>query len=197
MKVKVSDADRRSAAEVHRLFSAKPHSEHIASEFALAHLAAILRTGEITSVLEFGAGIGTVTYLVLSRVPHARVHCTEHNALCLSELAANLPPKMRERLTIHASADTVPAEPFDLLIIDGKVSGANYVRPGSIYFVEGHRSQARVWLSDELNRRGLTCRFRKHPGPPKISWGVTRMQIPVPIMKRRGCWVGMVSATRP
>jgi hypothetical protein len=202
MKVEVSDADRTLAADIHRLFSAKPHSEHIASEFALAHLAAVLRTNDVQSALEFGAGIGTLTYLLLSH--GLAVECTEKHPICLAALDENLPPEMRERLTVH-SRRPPPAKPFDLIIIDGRVKGAGYAKKGTICFAEGSRAEARAKLETALNTQGLTCRFTNYPTGREIRWRTTRFGFKIPqfrhpsgvIIHRRGCWIGRVEVRAP
>lgn len=56
-----NEEDWAVAESVHTRFLARPGAGHIASPYALAHLAAILRQAEINSVVEFGAGIGTLT----------------------------------------------------------------------------------------------------------------------------------------
>jgi Methyltransferase small domain len=195
MKIKVTEADRQKAREVHALFSAKPHSEHIASEFALAHIAAVVRANAVSSVLEFGAGIGTVTYLLLSVLPEAAtLDCVEADELCLDSLETNLPIEMRDRLTIHRNGRAPKKRSFDLVIIDGKIGlRFDFLEVGSICFAEGNRSKARRALERSLNERGLMCRFTNYPHwswPP--SWQKSRFGLPVPSMRQRGCWVGRV-----
>jgi hypothetical protein len=197
MKIRVGAADRRVARHIHQMFSAKPHSEHIASEFALAHLGAVLRTNAVQSALEFGAGIGTMTYLLLSR--GVAVECTEQHPLCLAALDENLPPDMREGLIIH-SKGAVPAKPFDLIIIDGKVDGSGYAKDGTICFAEGSRATARAQLEAGLNKQGLTCRFKNYPSRRELRWRPTRFGFNIPRLRHpsgmfvyiRGCWIGRV-----
>src|SRR5215207_3102544 len=163
MKVEVTEADRALAADIHRLFSAKPHSEHIASEFALAHLAALVRTQDFRSVLEFGAGIGTMTYLLLSRLPAATVDCTDPNETCFSALGLDLPREMRTRLMIHRDASQL-GRAFDLVIIDGAVDGvtATLFTPGSVCFAEGKRAKERRTIQQLLNESQMACAFTNY-----------------------------------
>jgi hypothetical protein len=195
MDVNPTTADWQKAAEVHRLFSAKPNSKHIASEFALAHLAAVLRTQKIRTVLEFGAGIGTVTYLLLSSRPDSEVECTERNELCLAALSQNLAAGMRERLTIYSDG-SVPERPFDLIVIDGKVSGGGYAREGTICFAEGNRANSRSKLEAALNSQGFTCTYVEYRRPVTIRWRTTRFGFPIPHISNKGCWIGSVESTR-
>jgi hypothetical protein len=182
MEVTVTDDDRRFAAEVHRLFSAKPHSQHIASRFALAHLAALVRGREFRSVLEFGAGIGTMTYLLLSRLPTATVECTERNETCLAALSVNIPESLRGRLIVHSNG-TVPNRAFDLIIVDGKANLNGCLKPGTVCFIEGDRTQARAQIG------AFFVHYR--PGWRDITWRMTRLRFPVPNFGK-GCWIGRV-----
>jgi protein-L-isoaspartate O-methyltransferase len=213
MKVEVSEADRTLAADIHRLFSAKPDSEHIASKFALAHLAAILRTHKIGSVLEIGAGIGTMTYLLLSMLPDSvAVVCTEANELCLAALDENLPREVRNRLMVHRDAHLVERA-FDLVVIDGSVDGvtAALFRPGSVCFAEGKRAKERRKIQQLLNERQMACAFTNYlPWSfqfvrQRIEWRPLRVRLkawlgiekPLPaITRRKGCWVGRVERLR-
>jgi predicted O-methyltransferase YrrM len=172
--------DRENARNVHQLFSAKQHSEHVASEFALAHLAAILRTHDIGSVLEFGAGIGTITYLLLTTLSeNVRVHCTERDELYLALLNQNLTRDMQSRLVVHTAADAPLKGGFDLVIIDGDISrGSAFLDRGSVCFFEGNRRKARGAIELSLNQRGLTCALRNY----------------IPSGSEKGCWIGRVKS---
>ena len=193
MRVTVTSQDEQRAREVHRLFSAKLHSEHIASEFALAHLAAVLRANEVRTVLEFGAGIGTMTYLLLSTLPELAVECTEKNELCFRALEDNLPAAMRARLHIHTERyPVIKGGPFDLVIIDGRVApGPNLLKAGSICFAEGDRESGRSTIEAALAERGLTCMFTNYENP-RLIWRASRFGVPRPSIARKGCWIGRV-----
>jgi predicted O-methyltransferase YrrM len=65
VKIEPSEADWAFAKSIRDEFKRKPGSQHIASEFALAYLSALLNKVKPDSVLEFGAGIGTVTYFLM------------------------------------------------------------------------------------------------------------------------------------
>ena len=196
MWVEVTRADRRKAQKVYRMFASKPDSEHIASEFALAHLAAVLRTNEIKSVLEFGAGIGTATYLILSSRPDVAVDCTERVPLCLEALERNIPPHLRQRLTVHSGREPV-AGTFDLVVMDGRTDcDAILLKPGSVCFAEGRRGKARAMIEETLRVRGQSCHFTEYKHIYRvIRWRPNRFKIPIPHTiwkKRKGCWIGQV-----
>jgi predicted O-methyltransferase YrrM len=164
MKGQLTSADLHEAGEVYHLFSSRPHSEHIATEFALAHLTALLRKHQIGSVLEFGAGIGTITYLLLSTLSeNVIVECTEQDHQCLAFLEQNLTAEMRKRVVIHSDGLARWERPFDLVIIDGDVSpGSDFLDRKSICFAEGNRRKARTAIESSLSERGLTCPFTNH-----------------------------------
>jgi predicted O-methyltransferase YrrM len=124
------------AKNIFARFLARPGADHIASPYALAHLAAILRQADINSVVEFGAGIGTVTYLRLTHPsPSSRTVVTpENNAFCLEQLQRNIPAEFKSRLTV-LSGLRQPNGRFDLAIIDGKIPPDEdyaFLRPGLV-----------------------------------------------------------------
>lgn len=87
MKVEPSALDWAYAKSVYDEFSQKPGAQHIASEFALAHLGAVLNKVKPNSVLEFGAGIGTITHFLLKHPANiGHVTTTENNPYCLDQL---------------------------------------------------------------------------------------------------------------
>lgn len=66
MRVLPTLGDWLTAYRVHRRFASRPGGKHIATWRALICLAALVRKDQSTAVLEFGTGIGTITYLLLS-----------------------------------------------------------------------------------------------------------------------------------
>ena len=198
MRIKPSRNDWRLARDIYKRFSQKSGSEHIATEFALAHLSAVLRTSDIRSVLEFGAGIGTISYLLLSKLPDdVKVECTEHSAFCRAQLLHNIPSDLYDRLVIHETKTPMITTQFDLVIIDGSASrDAGFLAPGSICFVEGNRHVARDRIERSLAERRLTCNFANHQRiAPKVVWRRTPSRLPYPVLKWKGCWIGRVART--
>jgi hypothetical protein len=175
--------DWRIAREVYRLFAAKPGSKYIAGEFGLAHLAALLRVRPLESVVEFGSGIGTITHLLLTVLPPAaRIVCTERDAWCREQFAANLPRDQLSRVQLLPEAEPELSETFDLVIIDGPVTpGSAFLRPGTICFAEGGRGKACREIVEALAQRRLACRFQRYAPPWWRSW-----------WRPKGCSIGIV-----
>ena len=179
--------DWRLARSVHKRFKFRPGSDHIASAGALAHLAALLRTERVKSVLEFGSGIGTVSYLLLTTPPKDRhVVSVERNPFCLSQLTRNIPQELGPRFSIHRGK-TVPDDDFDLVVIDGSVPDYSFLREGQLLFIEGGRSTQRHAVERIAEERGFSCSIYRYPedGPRfYVKWGRLGA-IPVPRLARR------------
>jgi hypothetical protein len=199
LTIRPTIGDWRVAREVYSLFARKEGSGHIATRFALAHLAAILREQPIRSVLEFGSGIGTITHLLLRLLPaDARIVCIEPNAWCREQFAINIPP--RERVTLVAEKRPAVSETFDLVIVDGRPTTGNYVHDGTICFVEGHRKHTKAGIEASIRAQGYDCRMKNHPGIGfKVRWRMSRFGISLPRKAKRvkGCWIGRVSPGVP
>ena len=208
MEIVPTAEDERLAGEIYERFRAKPGSARIASAFALAHLAALLRERKPRSVLEIGAGIGTVTWLLLAHPAGVeRVVATEDVPFCLEQLDRNLTPEMKNRLHLvtEPGAFASVQGPFELLIIDGvwnwEAVAARLVE-GSACFVEGQRKRERAGLGEALRGRNLDCAFTPYRRGFRIqfSWewptpGRTLVVWPKVRLKRRslkGCWIGEV-----
>jgi hypothetical protein len=199
LRVTPSAADWRIARAVHALFAGKPGSEHIATEFALAHLAALVRTNPVKSVLEFGSGIGTITHLLLELLPDAHIVCAERNAWCRQQFEANIPPGSRSRVTLMPLARPPVEDRFDLVVVDGPVSrGAAYLADGSVVFGEGRRSNTRSKLCADLAANQMRCNFAVYHEPDrewKLGWPMTPFGFRLPILlyrRTKGCWIGRV-----
>ena len=205
MRVEPESEDWKVAKEVYRLFSRKPGSAHIASELTLAHLAALVRTRPINSVIEFGAGIGTLTYLLLSRLGEdRRVTSVERNTYCIEQLMHNIPPELRDGWSIKHPRSVDGSIEFDLLIADGMHAQArtsDCLQTGSFCFVDGERAKTRATIERGLAKRGLTCDFVYHSHrSPRFEWRRTVSGFPYPrvnlsLSPTRGCWIGEVGMT--
>jgi hypothetical protein len=205
MKVEPSDTDWAIAKSVFDEFSQKPGAQHIASEFALAHLSAVINKVKPNSVLEFRAGIGTITYFLLNHPANiGHVTTTENNEYCLEQFAANMPEEFLGRYDLVVDDSTlVPGQKsFDLVIIDNSVSQPSYayLDRDMICFVEGARSTNRQEVENELASRGLRCDFVNYNrGTQYFSLVLRRSKklgIPYPKFRLRkvtkGCWIGAV-----
>lgn len=201
--IQPSRDDWRVAHEVHAKFAAKHGSDHIATEFALAHLAALVRTNKIESVLEFGSGIGTITYLLLKLLPpETKIVCAERNAWCREQFQLNIPAAQRERVNLLPEARPKIEGTFDLVVIDGPVTdGAAFLHIGSLCFLEGSRQETWAQVDESIKQLGLRCAMTpSYNWRTKIKWTPTRFRIPRPQFRKfrkKGCWVGYVEAAGP
>lgn len=206
MRVAPNSNDRAFAISVHDRFAAMPGSEFIASCEALSHLAALLRTRDVNSVIEFGAGIGTITYMLLTYPePSRRVISTETNQFCLKQLAVNIPDELKSRLTVISDGSETEGD-FDLAIFDGElktVKGYDFLKPGVIGFIEGGRAHTHAIFDRIMRRKGLKCLFRYHAPRhlPQLEWSRgksgTKITCKIPPWRKlftykSGCAIGVV-----
>ena len=192
--------DWRVAESVHERFASRPGSQYMASIFALANLAAVLRRHQPRSVVEFGAGIGTITYLLLTYGSEDRiVVSTEHHPFCLKQLKRNIPAALWKRLTV-ISDGREPSGEFDLAIIDGPIPETDHstiFHPGLICFVEGGRDKGRALIEERAREQGLVCSFRRYRERRqplrvkfriKCKWNPTRFGFARPIPRLSWSW---------
>lgn len=203
LEVDVSDEDWRHARLIFSEFESKPGSEHIASEFALAHLSAILTTRRPRTVLELGAGIGTITKLLVTH-PHSprNIVVTEDNEYCIMEFRKNLDEIHLAAVTLVRNLEELLAQDqtYDLTICDGGFENKAHFKGASkdtTFFFEGSRSLHRKLLCEYLAENGLSYTERNYPRPrikfsfkktPYRFWGVSIVR--PKIKRRKGCWVG-------
>ena len=197
--------DLAFAREIYARYQAKPGSDHIASCDALTYLSVCLREFSPRTVLECGAGIGTITDALLSHECHVdRVIATEHNAFCLNALGINLRHHDPSRLNVIAPEELASLRAdIDMIVGDGS-RGRHHVfrmaRQGTIVFVEGDRATFRAELRCSLADQGLTVQFHQYGTGEKDSllyrWGA---HLPAPLRpaRRKGCWVGRVTVSGP
>jgi protein-L-isoaspartate O-methyltransferase len=194
-----NSADWRIARDVYRRFVARPGAENIATAGALAYLAATLRQQPSSRILEFGAGIGTITYLLLTFPPETRtIVSTEANPFCLDQLRENIPAPLWSRLML-VSDGSLPTDPrFDLIIVDGKVpkcTDYSYLREGVVCFVEGNRGKVRSEIESVARTKGLTISFVRLPprGALRIGWHPTRFGFSRPHLRFNPyCSIGLL-----
>lgn len=201
-----SDEDWRLASQIHGEFSLKPESGWIASAFTLAHVSACLRTLQPETVLELGAGIGTVTNLLLTH-PAApkQLVTTEPNEVCLNALSTNLADVDRSGMILVNSVEELLDLDIDysLAICDGGFKEPEQfkgVHAGTVCVFDGVRGTHRRALSDYLSQRSLKCDIRNcQQRRYKISLTQHNtgfgFSLPIPrVQRRRGYWIGTVQA---
>ncbi|MGI9488683.1 MAG: class I SAM-dependent methyltransferase [Geminicoccaceae bacterium] len=207
MQLTPNDDDRALARATFEQFAGRPGAQHIATEFALTYLSALLRTQKPASVLEIGAGIGTITSMLLEHpcgIKH--VTSTEDHPFCLEQLEANLPSE-RDRLELIKEENRLGEidRNFDLIIFDGEFGAPeklHFLDDRVVCFVEGSRTSARNALSQHLAGKGLACQFTNYNRGRKLvsmAWREKRrlgLRLPKLRFNRtiKGCWVGVVSA---
>ena len=206
MHFEPTEADRVLAAEVHRKFSARPGAQHIASEFALARLSALINRTAPKSVLEFGAGIGTITYLLLKhRLGIGRITTLEENPYCIDQFHSNVPPDFDGRYELLTDASKLDGrgDRFDLVVIDQALDPGLYrfLAEGTWCFVEGNRAHNREGMRRVLKARGLACDVINHPRGVRPIWLTlkkrddARWRYPrIELGKLvKECWIGQVT----
>lgn len=203
LEVDVSDEDWRHARLIFSEFKSKPGSDNIATEFALAHLSAILTTRQPRTVLELGAGIGTITKLLATHLHCPRVIvATEDNEYCISALRTNLDDLHLTGITLVSSLEELLAQDqtYDLAICDGGFENkAQFkgVLEDTVLFFEGSRGLHRKLLCEYLAENDLSYTERNYPQAgikfffkktPYRFWGASIVR--PKIKRRKGCWVG-------
>ncbi len=200
-----NDVDWALAQAVRADFSIKPGAEHIASDFAMAHLSAFVRAIRPKTILEIGAGIGTITQLLLSHQARpAHLVSTEDNAYCLAQIGANISPTDQSHKLITDQKELDPEKDhFELVIIDASMQEHLYeiIGLGTYCFIEGSRSETREAIGRNLLSRGLTWDWKNFNRGTKwfrIARGFDVTGKPYRKIRLRkpikGCWVGKVVA---
>lgn len=210
MHLSPTGEDHETGSALHRLFASRPGAEHIASEFALAHLSCLLNAAKPHTVLEMGAGIGTLTYLLLThpRRPELIVS-VEDNEYCIDQFTYNLPIQLRagHSLTTDVQTAREHASHFDVVIFDAEnqaEEACEFLEANTIVFVEGSRKHQRAAIQSQLRDRNLTCNFNRYiPGHRLIAYSKTGKAPRIPCTNYRiwrrtkGCHTGIVEPLSP
>lgn len=172
------------AREIHDKYSLKPYSKHIATLSALACLAQLLSDRKPTRVIEIGAGIGTMTELMLRHddgPPLLAAYETDPRCLeALRELADcywNYTPR------IHSDPADLPAL-CDLLIVDGGAMNTiewRGVRPGTAVLFEGNRVLERYLFKQFVGANGWSVLLHEE-----------KLEMRQESVPGKGCWIGVV-----
>jgi protein-L-isoaspartate O-methyltransferase len=205
MRVLPTLGDWLTAYRVHRRFASRPGGKHIATWRALICLAALVRKDQPTAVLEFGTGIGTITYLLLSVSAKLNVVGVEDSPFCIEQLQRNIPEEFKARLTV-VSKNGVPGDRrFDLIVIDGRlpprIDKHAFLRNGTICFVEGNRWKQGAKLMQLAKARNLVCDLEKQTlgaFRTRLRWRNTRLGsfrfFRPALVRRKTCRIGMLHA---
>jgi protein-L-isoaspartate O-methyltransferase len=191
------------ASKIYSEFECKPESQHIASEFALIALADLVEKIKPKRVLEIGAGIGTITKLLLQHPDRpAQLTVTEAHPVCLAELAKNLKGvDLMGYQLLQSSLELDTTAEFDLVIFDGTLDDQKQYqifKAGAWCFVEGGRSKTIEALKVSLLKRNLGISFEnRRPGGTKLKLGSIRtiLGMRLPALRRKpikGCSFGQV-----
>ena len=208
MKIETDPGDWELARATYAEFSRKPGAEYIASEFALAHLSALLNRVQPRTVLELGAGIGTITHFLLTHpVAIEQLVSTELNDYCLEQLDINVPSEMRSVMELKGTPAEIEAGKFrfDLIILDGSFDPAvmiGHLSEGTAFFVEGARKVQLQALNEVSGQVGFQCSWTDYANgvkPLHISVAKHRgTGLPYPKLQIgktvKGCTVGSISA---
>ncbi len=168
MQLNVTEKDNELAWDFFSRYKNKPGSEFIASEFAIAHLSALLQEIKPARVIEYGAGIGTMTHLLLAHpVGVKEVVTTETNEFCLEQLKLNIPVEYKSRLKIVTQQNEIGAigQKCDLVIFDGGAISPEkigFLGKNSVCFLEGDRSSTALAINEGLGKIGLKCVFKNY-----------------------------------
>ena len=152
---------------------------HIATWRALTYLAAVVRQYKPKTVLEYGAGIGTLTYLLLSANPRLDVVGVESNPFCLAQLQQNIPDEFKPRLTVVTPNDARLKARFDLIVIDTVFEPNNYpLHEGTICFIEGNRRAQAASLMQMAKAKNLVCDLEKQSfGLFSVRWRKKKLRL--------------------
>ena len=149
---------------IYNYFKSKLGSEHIAKPPTIEAIINICAEESPKTVLELGAGIGTLTYTILFNST-AHIDTYEGTPFCIDQLKKNL--KGLEYNLITDYRQLPPHKDYDLIIVDGGAGSdldTGYMRAiflflqsldsVKIIYVEGRRMGQRAFI-----RRGLVDRY--------------------------------------
>jgi len=128
-------------------YAAQFGSDQIATKLALRIISDHLEKNNPQSILEIGAGIGTITELLIKKSPNSNILSFEKDEWCLSQLLKNVDEKQIQ--IFSKKQDLLTLQKIDFLIIDDYLDAKftfeliSKTRPESI-FIEGHRRRQRL-----------------------------------------------------
>jgi len=132
-----------------------------ASPGAQAALRRWLRRRRPASILEVGAGIGTLTRVILETAAGAHLAFVEDSEVCLPILYGRMAVSERQRVTDDAVARSGP---YDFVVLDGGTGTSAYyesLTARAVVFVEGGRRDQRAVLEQVHRHRPFAHRHVK------------------------------------
>jgi hypothetical protein len=169
MQLITSGYDLFIARNIYHQFSRKPGSHRIASAFSLCHLSRLIRLRKPRTVLEIGAGIGTISQLVLLHQERVEnLYSIEQNPFCCAALKENVTPLPGQSWRLLPSQDAIPRDlAFDLIVFDGnqyEQSTLGFLSAETAVFVDGMRRRTRDELESYCDEVGLSLRLHEYAG---------------------------------
>ena len=140
-------------------------SDQIATRYALRIISKQHNEYQPKSILEIGAGIGTITELLIRELPSAKIVSYENNAWCISQLVKNIDQKQVQIITSHESL--IQTTESDFLIIDDYLDEEttlaliSRIKPESV-FIEGHRRRQRLYVMKSYKKMGCKIIFKNY-----------------------------------
>ncbi len=133
-------------SNLYQSFCEADGNQHIASEYAIEKINALVEKFQVKRILEVGLGIGSIsgTLLAVNRnKPDLDYAGTEANDFCLQALPKNLKEDYSQ-LRIYSDLTELPAnKKYDLIIIDGKdqnlMAIKDLISENGITVIEGDR----------------------------------------------------------
>lgn len=164
----MTDDNSKIVNDIYKKFKGYNGSEHIATTNSMMNLLEIIQDNTFCEVLDFGAGIGTISALLLDNTS-GRITAIEKNEWCTKEFTKNLLPNHRIDLYSY-----LPKKHFDLCIIDDLITVVEIMRIFSsagnnlVVFIEGRRGMSVALFS-------LVSMFYRYCGSyfeGKRSWNI-------------------------
>jgi precorrin-6B methylase 2 len=202
MQLAMSGYDLFLSRFVYDEFRQRPGSDRIASAFSLCQLSRLIRLRKPKTVLEIGAGIGTISQLILLHSEAVEnLYSIEHHPFCCASLRENLTPQRGQKWNLlNSQADLPKGIAFDLIIFDGNQyddSTLNVLTAETAVFVDGMRCGTRVELTSHCEKMGLRLQLHELKGAWRVALRGFCKKRPVPslVVKRERCHIGICKAT--
>jgi hypothetical protein len=204
MQLITSGYDLFVAKNIHESFSRKAGSHRIASAFSLCHLSRLIRVRKPKVVLEIGAGIGTISELILLHQEKIDCLCSiESDSFCRAALRENLRPRDGQKWNLLHSHEEIPgSSDFDLIIFDGNqydYTTFRFLCDETAVFVDGMRRRTRKELASYCQAAGLNLRLHEYSGTWRVRLRGLSESRPAPalVFERERCHLGICKAMHP